>query len=376
MNERLMRQEEYKVSQKLVYENIRRVLFASLICVFAIPVLMLVNYFFPISPELSGLVKGFLTGAELVSVAFIAISFFAMRSREQKMMRMVYRSFWLFFEAFAFIIIYADTMGGSRLGYYAVMLSVLLLVPIMTVSELMYYMVIQTVYVVFLSVKFGTTANDVFNLVVLNAVLFAASRIIYGLQRERLVLREKVKSVKDGAMTDPMTRLLNRKGLEKKVYSYIGQCIKDRRRISVLMIDIDDMKWYNSDFGNERGDECIKSVASVISQVVLRNTDVVCRLSGGKFLVYMEGGNDMEPLSLAEKVRTTIERKRIPQSRRAANPFVTVSIGVASVIPRGESDFSEIYDEAEDSLYEAKERGKNITVYDEQIYGQFTRKAT
>ena len=83
----------------------------------------------------------------------------------------------------------------------------------------------------------------------------------------------------------------------------------------------------------------------------------------------------MEPLALAEKVRQNVERKRIPHGRRAANSFVTVSLGVASCVPKSEGDFSELYDEAEDALFDAKERGKNVTVYDEQVYGQYRKKA-
>ena len=83
----------------------------------------------------------------------------------------------------------------------------------------------------------------------------------------------------------------------------------------------------------------------------------------------------MEPVRLAEKIRTVIEQKRIPQGRRAVNPFVTVSIGAASCIPRFEKDYNETYDEAEEALYSAKDQGRNITVYEEQVFGAFKKVA-
>ena len=132
---------------------------------------------------------------------------------------------------------------------------------------------------------------------------------------------------------------------------------------------------YNDSFGVDHGDDCIRSVAEYISQIILRNTDTICRLSGGRFIVFMEGGSDMEPVALAEKIRSNVERKRIPHGRRAGNSFVTVSIGVASCIPKYESSFTEMYDEAEDALFEAKENGRNVTVYEEQIYGKVSRRA-
>ena len=83
----------------------------------------------------------------------------------------------------------------------------------------------------------------------------------------------------------------------------------------------------------------------------------------------------MEPVRLAEKIRTVIEQKRIPHGRRAYSQFVTVSIGAASCIPKSEKDYAETYDEAEEAMYNAKEQGRNVTVYEEQIFGAYKKAA-
>lgn len=373
MSNRYSRQEEYKVKKKLVFENVRRVYFASLGCLLIIPLMMLINR--SSSIESAGTIKGILIAFEVFSGVSAIVSVLAWKSRDLKLSTLVYRTFWFVFEMFSFVIIYADKVVGAGYSFYACMAIVMFLVPVMNLSEQIYYIVLLGVYSVFMAIKFSVGINDIFNLAITVVMLFTVSRFICVSFTEKLALQEHAREARDGESLDPMTGLLNRKGLEKRAYASFPECIADKRRVSMLMIDIDDMNRYNDSYGSDHGDDCIKSVSGLIRQIVLRNTDTICRLSGGRFLVYMTGGNDMEPVMLAEKVRSNVERKRIPHGRRAANPFVTVSIGVSSCVPRTESDFSELYDEAEDSLYDAKEHGKNITVYDEQIYGQYKRTA-
>lgn len=373
MGSRLSRQELSKIRKKLVLENIRRVFFASAAALLLIPVMMLING--KTASEFSATFKNALILFEVFSGVSLAVSAFALSSHNINLSRTVYRTFWLIFEMFSFVVIYADKVGGNHFTFYAGMAAALFLVPVMGLNEQMYYDVLLAVYTVFMGVKFGMSPMEIFDIIFINVIFIVMSRYLYSQLTEKLILREQAREVRDGETIDQMTGLLNRKGFEKRAYASIYECIGSRRRSAMLIVDIDDMSKYNDSFGTDRGDECIRTVAGVIRQVALRNTDMISRIDGGRFLIYMEGGNDMLPVGLAEKLRAAVENKRIPHGRRAANQFVTVSIGIASCVPHNESDFSELYDEAEDSLCEAKERGKNIIVYDEQIFGQYRKKA-
>ena len=367
------RQEEYKIRKKLVLENVRRVFFTSLVCVVLLPIMMLINK--RSASEFAPIAGGMMTVAEIFSVLTVGISFFAMKNRDLKLATLIYRSFWLIFEAMCFVLTYSDKVSGRGMTFYSILAVALFLIPIMHFSEQMYYIVLLAVYSVFLSLKFQTGLAEIFNMLVLAGMVIAMSRILYARFIESMSMKERERELKDNEAIDPMTGLLNRKGLEKHIDEEMRDCIKGRRRASILMIDIDEMSKYNDSYGIERGDECIRTVAEYICQIILRNTDTICRLNGGRFIVFMEGGSDMEPVALAEKIRSNIERRRIPHGRRASNPFLTVSIGVASCIPRYENSFTEMYDEAEDALFEAKERGRNVTVYDEQVYGNYSGRA-
>ncbi len=373
MSNRLGRQETYKLQKKLVLENIRRVFFTSLICSVLIPVLMFINK--TSTSEFAPVTRSMLTVSEIFSVLVIGISFVALRSRDIKLSTLVYRSFWLVFEVMGFVINYSDKVSGHGFSFYSIMAVALFLVPVMSFSEQVYYIVIMAVYTVFLSMKFEVGMSEIFYMIVLCGILAGISRMMLAHLTESIMMKEHEREMRDNESIDPLTGLLNRKGLEKKIDEEMRDCIMSRRRASILMIDIDEMGKYNDSFGMDHGDDCIRSVAEYISQIILRNTDTICRLSGGRFIVFMEGGSDMEPVALAEKIRSNVERKRIPHGRRAGNSFVTVSIGVASCIPKYESSFTEMYDEAEDALFEAKENGRNVTVYEEQIYGKVSRRA-
>lgn len=366
-------QEEYKLKRKLVLENIRRVFLASLACVALIPVLMFINKSSVL--EAADITHGALVFFEIFSGISVVLSFIALKNRDVNLAKLMYRTFWFIFEAFAFVLIYSDKVGGAGFTFYSVTVIALFLIPAMGLSEQIYYIVALAVYTIFMEVKFGVNYNEIFNLVITDTLLLTVSRLNYTRLVERLTLKEQERVHRDSEVLDSLTGLLNRKGFEQRVYSEMRGCIASRRRISLLMIDVDDMGRYNDSYGAEHGDECIRAVSELVKQIILRNTDTICRLNGGRFLVYMEGGNDMEPVALAEKVRQNVERKRITHGRRAANEFVTVSIGVASCVPKSENDFSELYDEAEDALFEAKEQGKNVTVYDEQVYGRYQRRA-
>ena len=373
MGNRFSRQEQIKINKKVATENIRRIFLTSLACVLLIPVYILINKYS--GAEDAKIVNGAMIGFEGFYLITAGFAFYMMKNRESSIFRFFPTVFWVLFEISTFVPVRENMQNGAGLTLFAAMLATVMLVPIMSAKEHSYNIVIELVYIVMLEAMCGTSVTAIFNIIVLNAVLFAFSRVAYKLQRENISLKERISEKRDSEGNDALTGLLNHRGLEKRTFDLTRDCIKDRRRLSVLMIDIDDLQYYNDSYGAEKGDNCIKKLADVILQVSLRNTDLIGRLHGGRFLICMEGGDDMEPVRLAEKIRTSIEQKRIPQGRRAEFQFVTVSIGVASCIPRSENDYNETYDEAENAMLSAKDQGRNVTVYEEQIYGAYSREA-
>ena len=78
-----------------------------------------------------------------------------------------------------------------------------------------------------------------------------------------------------------MTGLLSRKGFERRAYQSIMTSARSRKRFSILMIDIDGLQAYNSEYGTKRGDNLICAIGELIRSAVVKNTDIVARLDGG-----------------------------------------------------------------------------------------------
>jgi diguanylate cyclase (GGDEF)-like protein len=126
--------------------------------------------------------------------------------------------------------------------------------------------------------------------------------------------------------------------------------------MSVIMIDIDQFKRLNDEFGHLLGDEVLRQVSSLFHQQ-LRKIDVVCRYGGEEFAILLSQTDPQYSLSVAEKLRRVVESWQFPGVPRA----VTISAGVASFPEHGTSR-DDLMKAADAGLYAAKQSGRNCVV--------------
>ena len=370
MSERKSRQVGTVVNDRLLRVNMKRILYVSACTAVILPIILIIYKFLPIDESLGKTVTGFLIAYELLSVASIIGLILMKKFKVKGFERIVVRAFWGVFLGFSFVMMYADTMSGNGISYYGITLAVLSFVPLLGTVEMMYYYVVQAVFAIFLMIRFGMSGKGVADIVVMNLLFFVLSRVAYKFQAEYYRMKEKAKSDRKGVNIDPMTGLLNRIGFENEALNLTAPAIKGHKRISVLMIDVDDLKNYNSEFGADQGDRTIKTIAETIRKISARFTDVVSRVSGGTFMVMMVGGGESDAVVLAEKLRGCVEKLHVPARYGKTDRFVTVSVGVSSDVIRSRREFSDLCNEAENALTGAKRHGKNTVVFDEQIYGR------
>ena len=368
MGERLRRQENMRVLARLSLENIRRAFFTAAVCAGLIPVLLVINIISLGDQTVGGILTGMFIACEILDIIFTGVAFFAMKNRDDELSLKTYRMFWIFFELFSFLLIYANKLAGTGSTFYSVMLIVLMLVPALEPMEMMYGIAAEAVYILFLFVRFGTNGFEVFNILLMNVLLYLMSRYLFKHTIEHIRLKERVKDSDGGADIDKMTGLLSRKGFERRAYQSIMASVRARKRFSILMIDIDGLQAYNNEYGTKRGDSLICAIGELIRSAVVKNTDIVARLEGGKFIVCMDGAHGKDDEKLAGKVKEYIDRKRIPGAKDRKNRFVTVSIGVATTMPTVDNDYYELYDAAEDSMFAAKDMGGDAIVSDNETY--------
>ena len=154
------------------------------------------------------------------------------------------------------------------------------------------------------------------------------------------------------AHTDSLTNLWNYGYFQYKLDEFFVQASKFNKRLSLLMIDIDDFKIYNDEFGHLEGDKALINIASLIKNSC-RKRDLVCRYGGEEFVVILPEASKKEAYEIAERVRASVEDSSYLFKKR-----FTVSIGIAS-FPEDCQDKNSLVGIADSFLYQAKREGKN-----------------
>ena len=159
--------------------------------------------------------------------------------------------------------------------------------------------------------------------------------------------------------SDVLTGLTNRRYFDSFLDKEWRMGIRNQTPVSLLFLDVDDFKAYNDNYGHQAGDVCLQKIAAVIRRGVHRSRDLCARYGGEEFVVLLPDTAQESALHIAEAIREGIEMERVPHSFSRATSHVTVSIGVASIIPQREVDQSFLVEMADRALYKAKEMGRN-----------------
>ena len=170
------------------------------------------------------------------------------------------------------------------------------------------------------------------------------------------------------AETDPMTGLLNRRGLDRRLENVWPLCIRQQIKVAVLMIDIDNFKKYNDNFGHPAGDECIKAVTGTIRNCVRRRTDYAARVGGEEFLVLLTDIEPSQAIKWALNLQKAVADMNIPHAPSNFSPIVTISLGLSTETVRESTLFDLMKDEADRSLYDSKQNGRNRLYYHGKCY--------
>ncbi len=174
---------------------------------------------------------------------------------------------------------------------------------------------------------------------------------------DRATLKEKAGEFEQLSVTDALTGLLNRRYIEERLMEEVKRSNRHGFPMSFMMLDVDQFKSYNDQFGHPAGDEALKIVAHVMKET-LRGADVAARFGGEEFSILLPQTTGEEAAAIAERIRSNIEEAKFPHRR------VTMSIGVASC----SADLcvsADLISAADKALYEAKRQGRNrVLIYE------------
>src|SRR5438046_7555572 len=162
-----------------------------------------------------------------------------------------------------------------------------------------------------------------------------------------------VERVKQLAYLDGLTGIFNRRFFELRIAEELERAKRFGAGMAVIMVDIDQFKRLNDEFGHLLGDEVLRQVSSIFHQQ-LRKFDVVCRYGGEEFAVLLSQTNPQHALAVAEKLRRSVEIWQFPGVPRP----VTISAGTA-IYPDHGSTRDELVKAADAGMYAAKQAGRN-----------------
>jgi diguanylate cyclase (GGDEF)-like protein len=180
------------------------------------------------------------------------------------------------------------------------------------------------------------------------------------LQLQNTSFQQKYQVVSELSVTDPLTQLHNRRFFEEYLDREINRLGRDGDGLCLLVIDIDDFKALNDNYGHAAGDEFLKQIAMVMKENV-RETDLLARFGGEEFVVVLNGSDLSGATVLAEKLRISVAEASFIVDDSMRPRRATVSIGLA----RYKGNRANLFNSADAALYRAKDSGKDCVVTDE-----------
>jgi len=191
-------------------------------------------------------------------------------------------------------------------------------------------------------------------------MLIRANEVI---ENQKLELAEQMITIEELGFIDALTNIPNRRNFDNRSNEEWKRSARDNKPCSLCMIDIDHFKKLNDTYGHPYGDEALKLVADIIKSSIQRPGDIAARWGGEEFIVMLPNTNIESAKGVAEKIRYNIENADMPEytgdGEKPEKASLTVSIGVASVLPSAENSVNDLIIVADKALYKAKQTGRN-----------------
>jgi diguanylate cyclase (GGDEF)-like protein len=214
-------------------------------------------------------------------------------------------------------------------------------------------------------------------LVIANVICVAGA---WNLEHARRTAWLDGRRLAESALQDGLTGIHNRRRFDEHLQRAWAQSIRERKPIALLLADIDHFKAYNDRYGHQAGDEALKAVAGVLSRFARRPLDLAARYGGEEFAVILFDTKREHAERIGAEVLEAVRKLGIAHQDSAAAPVLTISLGIACVVPAARRSWTGVIQLADQALYAAKDGGRNRAVALEREYehmrtGYFHRKA-
>jgi len=174
-------------------------------------------------------------------------------------------------------------------------------------------------------------------------------------QQEILQIKERCESLEKEVLLDELMQVNNRRAYELQIREDLRRYHRNGEQFSLVLMDIDQFKRVNDDYGHNAGDKCLKEIAQLIKSC-LRQSDFLARYGGEELIAILYGSDATGARNVAEKIRARIEKARFFYHDHIIP--VTISLGVTGVTP-SDTEPEIPFTRADEAMYQAKQSGRN-----------------
>ena len=197
---------------------------------------------------------------------------------------------------------------------------------------------------------------------ILLGILFILSRLGYLNQELKEKVKEQTAELEALSITDELTQIYNRRHFNHTLNQEWNRSQRENKSLSLILGDVDYFKKYNDTYGHQAGDNCLITIATIMKNVARRGGDFVARYGGEEFVIILPNTNSQEAIEFAKKLRNKLNQANLQHESSLVKNQVTISLGIATMIPHKNMIPEELIKLADNALYEAKEKGRNCYV--------------
>lgn len=178
-------------------------------------------------------------------------------------------------------------------------------------------------------------------------------------KRVELALQKANEELMRLAALDDLTQIANRRRFDERLADEWRRARRGFKSLSVILCDIDYFKAYNDTYGHVKGDEALYAVAQAINSILKRPMDLVARYGGEEFAMVLPNTDLKGAARVARKVKAAIQGLLIKHRASGVSEYITLSFGLATEVPDGDSPARSLVEKADKALYRAKAQGRN-----------------
>ncbi len=163
------------------------------------------------------------------------------------------------------------------------------------------------------------------------------------------------------ALSDGLTQLANRRRFDEHLTDEWQRLAREQRPLSLILCDLDHFKRYNDAFGHPAGDRCLIRIARALLSGPQRPADLVARYGGEEFAIILPNTDTKGAWRIAQKIHSSVRDQKIAHAPNHKKPYVTVTMGVSTIVPGHETTAQVLVQAADLALYHAKQQGRDRT---------------